>query len=29
MTYRYWAFSYRFFDEDPYHAVGLLKALKK
>jgi hypothetical protein len=29
LTYRYWAFSYRFFDEDPYHAVGILKALKK
>ena len=29
MSYRYWAFSYRFFDEDPYHAVGILKALKK
>jgi hypothetical protein len=29
MSYRYWAFSWRFFDEEPYHAVGLLKALKK
>lgn len=29
MSYRYWAFSWRFFDEDPYHAVGILKALKK
>ena len=29
MTFRYWAFSWRFFDEDPYHAVGILKALKK
>lgn len=29
MSYRYWAFSWRFFDEEPYHAVGILKALKK
>lgn len=27
MSLRYWAFSWRFFDSDPYHAVGLLKAL--
>ena len=27
MGYRYWAFSWRYFDEDPYHAVGLLKGL--
>ena len=29
MTNRYWAFSWRFFDEDPRHEVGLLKALEK
>ena len=29
MTYRYWAFSWRFFDEDPVHGVGILKAFKK
>jgi hypothetical protein len=29
MSYRYWAFSWRYFDEDPYHAVGLLKGLVK
>ena len=29
MSYRYWAFSWQFFDEDPYHAVGMIKALKK
>ena len=29
MSYQYWAFSWRFFDEDPYHAVGIIKALKK
>jgi len=29
MTFRYWAFSWRHFDEDAYHAVGILKALVK
>ena len=29
MSYRYWAFSWRYFDADPYHAVGLLKLLQK
>jgi len=27
MGYRYWAFSWRYFDDDTFHAVGLLKAL--
>lgn len=29
MSYRYWAFSWRFFDEDPVHGVGILKAFQK
>jgi hypothetical protein len=29
VTARYYAFSWRYFDEEPYHAVGLIKALKK
>jgi hypothetical protein len=29
MSYQYWAFSWRFFDEEPFHAVGIIKALKK
>lgn len=29
MAYRYWAFSWRYFDPDPFHAVGLLKGLVK
>ena len=29
MSYRYWVFSWRYFDSDPYHAVGLIKALTK
>ena len=29
MSYRYWAFSWRYFDADPLHAVGLRKALVK
>ena len=29
MTYRYWAFSWRFFDEERVHGVGILKAFKK
>tara|TARA_Y100000310_G_scaffold233195_1_gene236055 strand:+ start:310 stop:1512 length:1203 start_codon:yes stop_codon:yes gene_type:complete len=27
MGYRYWAFSWRYFDSDPFHAVGIVKAL--
>lgn len=29
MTHQFWAFSWRFFDEEPRHEVGLLKALEK
>ena len=29
MSYRYWVFSWRYFDSDPYHAVGLIKGLTK
>ena len=29
MSYQYWAFSWRFFDEEPIHGVGLLKAFQQ
>jgi len=29
MSYRYWAFSWRYFDIDPFHAVGIVKLLQK
>lgn len=29
MGYEFWAFSWRYFDPDPFHAVGLIKGLVK